>query len=350
MVRDNALRVVVVAPPFHEVPPQAYGGTELVCALLTEALIDRGHDVTLVAAGRRRTRARFLQTFPEPWPEGTELDASVEVLHAARAAELLETMEVDLIHDHTLAGPLTAGMRRAPTLATVHAAVTGPESRGDVFRALGRWAPLVAISDAQRRGAPELNWVATVHNGIDVDAYPFREAKEDFVLFLGRLSPHKGVGLAVHAAAAAGRRLVLAGSFTVPSEELYFERELRPLLGSAVHWLGEVGRNEKKSLLSRACCLLFPVRWEEPFGLVLVEALACGTPVVALRAGSVPEILADGTTGIICDDPSELPKAIAAAERLRPADCRADARRRFGVDRMAAAYENVYSRVASMPQ
>jgi glycosyltransferase involved in cell wall biosynthesis len=341
--------VAVVAPPFYEVPPHTYGGTELVCALLAEALLDRGHDVTLVGAGTARTRARFLATFAEPWPEGTELDASIQILHAARAAELLETVDVDLVHDHTMAGPLTTPLRKAPTLATVHAAVTGPESQGDLFRALGRWTPLIAISEAQRRTAPDLNWIATVHNGIDVDSHPFRDAKEDFVLFLGRLSPHKGVGLAVGAAAAAGRKIVLAGGFSVPSEEAYFERELRPLLGPTVEWVGEVAQDKKKSLLSRAACLLFPVRWEEPFGLVLVEALACGTPVVALRAGSVPEILVDGTTGIICDDPSELPGAIAAAELLRPADCRADAHRRFGMDRMAEAYETLYRRVGSRP-
>jgi glycosyltransferase involved in cell wall biosynthesis len=335
------MRIAIVAPPFYEIPPRAYGGTELVCGLLAEGLVRRGHDVTLVSCGGSRTSAQHLTTFSEPQPEGTESDTLIQTVHAARAAALLETAQLDLVHDHTLVGPLTAGLRNVPTLVTVHGAMGGPDSQADLFRSLSRWTSLVAISASQRQHAADLNWVATIHNGIDIDAYPFQGTKEDFVLFLGRMSPHKGVHLAVEAAAAAGRRLILAGSSSVPSERAYFQ-QLQPHLGSDVEWLGAVGTAEKMSLLSRAACVLFPACWQEPFGLVMVEALACGTPVVALRAGAVPEILVNRTTGIIKDDPSELAEAIAAAADLDPAACRADARRRFSAERMVEAYERLY--------
>lgn len=339
------LRVAVVAPPFYEVPPLGYGGTELVCFLLVEGLVDRGHDVALVAAGPNRTRARFVGTFDVAQPEDASSAAEVEIVHAARADAALEELDVDLVHDHSRAGPLTARGRRVPTVATVHGAVAGPDSQAELYAALGRLAPLVAISDAQRRGAPELPWIATVHNGIPVGDYPFRADKEDYVLVLGRISAHKGVHLAIDAAAAAGRRVVVAGSWTVPTERAYFDEHVRPRLGTGVEWLAEVGGEEKRDLLARAACLLFAAEWEEPFGLVLVEAMACGTPVVALGAGAVPELVVDGETGILCDRPSELAAGIEAARRLDPGRCREHAQERFDVERMIAGYEAVYRRV-----
>jgi glycosyltransferase involved in cell wall biosynthesis len=339
------LRVAVVAPPFYEVPPSTYGGTELVCYLLVEALVDRGHDVTLVASGGDHTRARFVRTFPQRQPEGTESEATVEVLHAARAAAYLEAADVDVVHDHTRAGPLTAVGRRTPTIVTVHAPVAGPGSQVEMFRALGRHVSLVAISKTQRQSAPDLNWAGTVYDGIRVDEYPFRADKEEFVLYLGRFSAQKGVHLAVDAARTARRRLVVAGKWTVPSERAYFEEQVRPSLGPETKWVGEVGPAEKKDLLSRASCLLFPAQWDEPFGLVMVEAMACGTPVVALRAGSVPELVVDGETGVVCDRASGLPEAIVAAGRLDPARCRAHVSRHFDVAQMVDGYEAIYRRL-----
>jgi glycosyltransferase involved in cell wall biosynthesis len=338
------LRVAVVAPPYYEVPPISYGGTELVCALLVDGLVERGHDVTLVAAGPDHTRARFIQTFAEPQPEDSDDKAAVEVLHAARAATSLATLEVDLVHDHTLAGALTASARAVPTLVTVHGPVGGPGSQVDTYRTLGRWAGLVAISNGQRRDAPDLNWAGTVPNGIRVDDYPYREDKDDVALFLGRMGPEKGVELAVEAARLAGLELILAGSWTVREERTYFEKRVRPILGRGVEWVGEVGGSAKKELLAKAACLLFPARWHEPFGLVIVEAMACGTPVVALRAGSVPELVSEGKSGVLCDRPSELAAAIDAARRLDPTSCRAHAAQRFGADRMVAGYDALYRR------
>jgi glycosyltransferase involved in cell wall biosynthesis len=345
---STRLRVAVVAPPFYEVPPLGYGGTELVCFLLVEGLVDRGHDVVLVAAGPNRTRARFVATFDEPQPEDATSAGEVEIVHAARTAAALEGLNVDVVHDHSRAGPLTARSRPAPTIATAHGAVSGPDSQAELYAALGRFASLVAISDAQRRGAPELPWIATVHNGIPVSEYPFRAEKEDYVLVLGRISAHKGIHLAIDAAATAGCPVVLAGNWTVPAERAYFDEHVRPRLGSGVEWRGEVGGAEKRELLAHASCLLFAAEWDEPFGLVLVEAMACGTPVVALRAGAVPELVFDGETGILCDGPAELAAGIEAARGLDPARCREHTRARFGVERMVAGYEAVYRHVLAV--
>jgi glycosyltransferase involved in cell wall biosynthesis len=279
------LRIAMVAPPWFEVPPQGYGGIEAVCAGLVDRLVARGHRVTLIGAGRDRTAADFVATFSEP-PSVRLGEPVPEVLHSAAVARVLAEVEVDLVHDHTLAGPLLAAGRPVPTVVTAHGPVEG--EFGDYYRHLGDWVGLVAISDAQRRSAPDLPWLATVYNGIDVDAYPFREAKDEYVLFLGRFSADKGAHLAIDAARASGRPIVLAGKCSEPAERAYFLREISPRLGPDVWLFGEAGAADKRELLARACCLVFPVCWKEPFGMVLIEALACGTPVVALNRGSVP--------------------------------------------------------------
>ena len=336
------LRVAVVAPPWFEVPPQGYGGIEVMCAGLVDRLVARGHQVTLIGAGRDRTAADFVATFPEP-PSVRLGEPVPEVLHAA--ARVLDELEVDLVHDHTLAGPLLAGGRPVPTVVTAHGPVNG--ELGDYYRQLGDRVSLVAISDAQRRSAPDLPWTATVHNAVDVEAYPFRDDKEGFVLFLGRFGPDKGPHLAIDAARAAGRSIVLAGKCSEPAEREYFLEEVSPRLGPDVWLFGEAGAAAKRELLSRARCLVFPVCWEEPFGMVLIEALACGTPVVGVRRGSVPEIVIDGVTGVVCDQPAELADGVQAAGRLDPRKCRGDARDRFGLATMVAGYEAVYRRLAA---
>jgi glycosyltransferase involved in cell wall biosynthesis len=207
---------------------------------------------------------------------------------------------------------------------------------------------LIAISDAQRRTAPDLDWCATVYNAIDAAGFPFREDKEDWVLFLGRCTPDKGMHLAIDAARAAGRKIVLAAKCTEPAETAYFETEIKPRLGPDAEWLGEVGGEQKKDLLSRARCLLFPIQWEEPFGMVMIEAMACGTPVVALRRGSVPEVVTCGVTGMVCNDPAELADAINAVGTIDPAACRNDVLTRFHPEAMAAGYEKAYQRALAV--
>ncbi len=336
------MHIAMVAPPWFSIPPEAYGGIEEVVAGLTRALVARGHLVTLVGAGPDETPARFLRTYREP-PSDRLGDPVPEILHAAAAARLIAGLDADVVHDHTLAGPLTALGRRIPTVATMHGPVEGETA--EYYRQLGDAVSLVAISAAQRASAPDLNWVGTVGNGLDVESYPFREDKEDWVLFVGRFVEDKGAHLAIDAARAAGRHIKLAGKVNQPAEQEYFEQAVRPRLGPDTEYVGEVDAAGKRELYAAAACLLFPIRWPEPFGMVMIEAMACGTPVVALRSGSVPEVVVDGTTGVICESTGELTAGIAQAERLRAADCRAHVAEHFSLTAMAEGYEKVYRKL-----
>lgn len=335
----RALKVAIVAPPWFEIPPRGYGGIEWMCYWLAEGLVAAGHDVTVIGAGRKHTSARFVATFPEP-PTAKLGEPSLDFLHAAKAARILESLRPDVVHDHTQAGPLVAPGREIPTVVTVHGPANG-DSAG-YYRALNSSVSLVAISESQRRAASRLHWASTIHNAIPVHAYPFQSVKEEFALFLGRMSPEKSPHLAIDAAREAGVPIVLAAKRNEIAEHRYFEAEIRPRLGSDTEWIGEADAATKKDLLARARCLAFPIQWTEPFGIVMVEALACGTPVVALRRGSVGEVVVDGVTGFICDKPGELAEAIRKADQIDPAACRGEAKLRFDISRMVLDYEKVY--------
>ncbi|MGH3717302.1 MAG: glycosyltransferase family 4 protein [Pseudonocardiaceae bacterium] len=339
-VDAQPLRIAMIATPYFTVPPVGYGAVETVVADLVDPLVDRGHHVTLIGAGWHGTRAqRFIASYAVP--PGERLGEPLpEVMHAAHAARALEEYDIDVVHDHTLAGPLSARGRLTPTVATVHGPVNG--ELGDYYRALGDTMRLVAVSHAQRAGAPDLPWIGTVHNAIRADTFPFQAAKENFVLFLGRFNPDKAPHLAIDAARAAGLPIILAGKCSEPHERSYFTREIQPRLGPDTTLFGIADATAKRDLLARACCLVMPVCWDEPFGLVMVEAMACGTPVVALRRGAVPEIVVPGRTGIIVDHPWELAGAITLARALDPAACREHVETSFTVQTMAAGYEAVY--------
>ncbi|MBD0292187.1 MAG: glycosyltransferase family 4 protein [Jiangellaceae bacterium] len=336
------LRVAVVAPPWFDVPPRGYGGIEAVLADLVDALIERGNDVTLIGAGTDLTKAQFIQTFDTP-PSERLGEPFPEVVHAARVAKILQTLDVDVVHDHSLAGPLLAFGGEVPTVVTVHGPVDS--DLRDYYGSFGRALSLVAISNQQRRNAPELNWRGTVHNALHVQDFQYQADKEDWILFLGRSTADKGMHIAIDAARAAGRRIVLAAKCIEPAEKDYFRTEIEPRLGPDTEWLGEVGVDQKKDLLARARCLLFPIQWDEPFGMVMIEALASGTPVVATRRGSVPEVVVDGVTGLVCDDVAELPWALDEVERIEPELCRKDVDDRFSPHVMAAGYERVFRSV-----
>jgi len=342
----GALRIVLVAPPYFSIPPAAYGGIEAVVADLADALVDRGHKVTLIANGRSGTKADFVslsaQTVAhrlgEPFPE---------VAHAAAVsgviARMAERGEVDVVHDHTLTGPLNAPFYSTfgvPTVITAHGPVTGDML--DLYRTLGKEVFLVAISDRQRELAPDLNWIGTVHNAIRVGTFPYRTAKRNYALFLGRFHPEKAPHLALAAAHAAGMPLVLAGKCNEPAEKAYFKREIRPRLTASDYMYGMADAAQKRKLLAEARCLLFPVQWEEPFGMVMIEAMACGTPVVALRGGAVAEVVEHGRTGLICDQPEDLAKALLEVDRIDPAACRSRVESLFDVDRLGSGYESIY--------
>ena len=344
---SRPLHVAMVAPPYFSIPPEGYGGVESVVAGLVDGLVDRGHRVTLLATGEHATRAqRFIRTWDEP-PTDQLGEALPEVVNAARVADLIGAgTDYDVVHEHTLAGPLLARGRRAPTLVTVH----GPMNElGDVYRPLGADVSLVAISENQRSSAADLNWVGTVHNAIDVSSFPFRDHKDDYVLFLGRFHETKGPHLAIDAARAAGVRILLAGKCAEPPEQEFFDAEIAPRLGPDAVYVGDADSTEKRRLLAGARCLVFPILWDEPFGMVMVEAMACGTPVVAFPNGSVPEVVVDGSTGIIVEREADLAAAIDRASALDPADCRRDVEKRFSIEAMTAGYEEAYRAVCLRP-
>jgi glycosyltransferase involved in cell wall biosynthesis len=343
------LRIALVAPPYFDIPPKGYGGTEAVVADLANALVKRGHRVTLLGAGAPGTAARFVPLWDRPDSErlGQPYPEIMHALRVRRAIErLVDTDGVDIVHDHTFAGPLNIPLYKTlglPTVVTVHGPID--EDLYPYYRELGDDVGLIAISDRQRELAPDLNWVGRVHNSLAIDDWPFRAEKGDYALFLGRYAPYKGAHLALQAAHQAGLPLVLAGKCSEPAEQVYFDEQVRSLLTEDDHVFGQADAVSKRKLLAEARCLLFPIQWEEPFGMVMIEAMACGTPVVALRGGAVQEVLVDGVTGIVCDRPDELPAAIAKAQTLDPAACRRHVAANFGVGRFGSGYEQIYRSV-----
>jgi glycosyltransferase involved in cell wall biosynthesis len=345
-VGAQRMHVAMISPPYYDVPPKAYGGIEAVVADLVDALVARGHKVTLIGAGEHATRAQqFVTTYDvgqadrlgEPMPE---------LVHAAKVAAIIDSLDADVVHDHTMAGPLMARGRLTPTVVTAHGPVLGDS--GEFYRALGGTAHLVAISNTQRSRAPDLPWAGTVHNAIRVETFPFRADKEDYAFFLGRFHPEKAPHLAIDAARAAGMPIIMAGKCSEPIERAYFEREIKGRLGPDVSIVGVADMITKRRLLASAACMLFPICWEEPFGLVVIEAMACGTPVVALRRGAVPELIVHGQTGVLVDQPDELADGIAQARSLDPAACRKHVEASFTVEVMAEGYEAVYRQILTM--
>jgi glycosyltransferase involved in cell wall biosynthesis len=339
----SGLRIAMISTPWYPLPPPAYGGIEAMCAGLVDTLVERGHEITVIGVGPPGTAGQYLATNDKPeWKRLGHVGP--EVLHAARTARLLEGLDVDIVHDHSTAGPLQAGQRTVPTVVTAHGSVGG--ENGQYYGEIDDTVSLVAISRAQREQAPNLSWAGLVHNAVRTTDFPYAGRKQNHVVFLGRLSPEKGAHLAIRAAREAGFPIILAGPCGSQADQRYFDDRVRPLLGTDARWIGEVDFAAKVDLLANARCMVFPIEWEEPFGMVMIEAMACGTPVVALRRGSVPEIIADGVTGFIRDRPEELAEAIRDTEGLRPADCRRRVRRSFDVGRMAAGYEAIYRRLA----
>jgi glycosyltransferase involved in cell wall biosynthesis len=337
----------MVVPPWFEVPPEGYGGLEMITAALIDGLVDRGHEVTLFGAGNRTvTKARFVSTtgelqaprLGEPMPG---------LLHIARVNRLIRDRDFDVVHDHTTEGPLTAPGRAVPTVVTVHGPATG--EYGDYLEALGSTVDLVAISESQRRQSPELAWTATVHNALasnEIEGGP--PTPDGPVLWLARFTPDKGPDLAVQACRAAGVPLVLAGKANEDDEVRYLDEEIRPLLDGRVDLVLNPDRPTTRRLLREVRCLIMPIRWPEPFGMVMIEAMAAGTPVVGLREGAVPELVRDGVTGWLADDPGQLPDLLCRVGELDPAACVQDVRDRFSAPVMARRYEQVYLSAGSM--
>jgi glycosyltransferase involved in cell wall biosynthesis len=338
------MRIAQIAPLHESVPPRLYGGTERIVSWLTEELVRRGHEVTLFASGDSVTRGRLVSCAPRALrldPECVDPLAHhvVQLERLARRAE-----DFDVIHNHADYLPFTL-LRRlgVPHVSTLHGRLDIPDLRPlyDEYREV----PLISISDAQRRPLPGLAWRATIHHGLPPRLHSLRAAPGEYLAFLGRISPEKGVVQTIEIARLAGLPLRIAAKVAAADRE-YHEREVQPLLGGDVELVGEIADEDKDDFLGRAAALLFPIAWEEPFGLVLIEAMACGTPVVAFRRGSVPEVIEPGVSGFIVETVEEAVAAVEQARALSRPAVRAAFEARFTAGRMAADYERVLERVA----
>ncbi|MBV9126731.1 MAG: glycosyltransferase family 4 protein [Verrucomicrobia bacterium] len=333
----------MLAPISWRTPPRHYGPWELVTSLLTEALVARGVEVTLFATADSLTKAKLEAVAPRGYSEEPPLDAKVwECLHIAHVFEQARAGKFDLIHNHFDFLPLSyTGLCDTPMVTTIHG--FSSERILPVYERYNgtRGGHYVAISDADR--SPRLDYLATIHHGIPVEQFTFHPEHGEYLLFYGRIHPDKGAAEAVAVARESGRRLLLAG---IIHDQVYFDREIAPHLdGDRIRYLGHVGPSERDALLGGALALLHLINFEEPFGLSVVEALACGTPVLARPRGSLPELIRDGRNGYLVDSVEETAALLDRVPLLNRAAIRRDATARFSVDRMAEAYLAAYARV-----
>ncbi|MET0508294.1 MAG: glycosyltransferase family 4 protein [Burkholderiaceae bacterium] len=340
------MRIAQVAPLFETVPPTAYGGTERVVSYLTETLVEMGHEVTLFASGDSQTAAQLVPVVESSLrldPRGPDW----LIWHTVMLDQVFaQAPDFDVVHFHVdcLHYPL---VRQCPTpcLTTLHGRLDLPDLAPlhRHFREQG----LVSISNSQRRPLAESRWLATVHHGLPPDLYRFHPEPSDYFAFVGRISPEKRVDRAIRIAQAAGVKLRIAAKVD-RADQQYFEREIAPLLDHPlVDFVGEIGESQKGEFIGNARALLFPIDWPEPFGLVMIEALACGTPVIAWRCGSVPEVIDHGISGFIVDD---IDGAIDAARRVDALDrrvCRDVFEQRFTAHQMASRYVEVYAALSA---
>ena len=338
------MRIAQIAPPWFSVPPAGYGGIEWVVSLLADGLAEHGHDVTLYASGGSLTKANLVSFFAEP-PGGAHIGEQwFDVMHAAAAYRDAHTF--DVVHDHSgMIGPAIGAYAGVPVVHTLH----GPfvERAERFYRLISGRVSLVAISEAQRAFVPDLSYAGTVYNGVDLSRLPFREQKEDFLLFLGRINREKGPEIAVEAAKRTGRRLVLCVKKSETHEQEYWDTHVMPRLTGDEEIIGEVTSEEKAELLSRASGVLFPIQWPEPFGLVMTEAMACGTPVIAYALGAAPEVIADGRTGFLVNTFEEFCERIGRLHEIDPHACRKHVEHRFSAEKMVEGYERVFDAVLS---
>ena len=341
------MRIAQIAPLYESVPPRLYGGTERIVSYLTEQLVARGHDVTLFASADSRTAARLVPGSPR----ALRLDHAVvdSVAHHVAALRAVQDRagEFDIIHNHIdyLPFPL-ASMWQTPMVTTLHGRLDLPDLI-PVFTAYPD-VELISISNSQREPFPHALWRGTVYHGLPPELYTTGDGRGGYLAFLGRISPEKRVDSAIRVAEAAGIPLKIAAKID-RTDVAYYESVIRPLIAgsSYAELVGEIGEKDKARFLGDARALLFPVDWPEPFGLVMIEALACGTPVISRRRGSVPEVIDEGVTGFICADERAMIEAVAALDRLDRERCRRVFEDRFSVARMTDAYVRIYETVVA---
>lgn len=336
-MQHRCMRILIVAPPVITVPPVSYGGSEAMIDLLARGCAAAGHDVLL------DTTADSTCPVPRRWyfdrAQGLRAGSAVELRHVIHAYE--KAGEFDIVHDHTLLGPLVAARSTDTPVVTTNRNPFDDGSRS-VYRAVADRVPVIAISQAQARGAGDVPIARVIHHGIDVGSFPFDPAPSDYLVFLGRMSPTKGVHRAARVARAAGARLVIAAKMRQPDERRYFDEHVRGLLDDRIVYAGEVGGREKRELLAGARALVNPIRWPEPFGLVMIEALACGTPVVTFPSGAAPEIVHHGVTGFLCSDEADMVRRLGSVDRLDRRACRTSVEQLFSSEQMVSDHVELY--------
>jgi glycosyltransferase involved in cell wall biosynthesis len=339
------MRILQIAPLWERVPPPAYGGTEAVVGLLADELTREGHDVTIAASGDSQTCARLHSVYPRSLRTAEDLKDRSPYDWAHVASALAMARDFDIVHNH--AGELAMAMSAlvpVPVLTTVHC-LTTPDTEFVWNRYRGYYN---TISRAQRHALPvprHARFAGHVYNGIDVESFPFQATKNDDLLFLSRIAPEKGPHIAIEVARRAGRRLLMAGKVD-QYDRAFFHEVIEPEIdGEQIVFLGEADAAQKRELYREAGCVLMPLQWEEPFGLVIPEAMACGTPVVALRRGSAPELIRHGVTGYVVDTVEEMVESIPLTSAIDPFACRQHVRDRFSPAIMGAGYIAVYERI-----
>ncbi|MGH9149745.1 MAG: glycosyltransferase family 4 protein [Acidimicrobiales bacterium] len=338
------MRIAIIAPPWTPIPPQLYGGIELVVDRLAVGLQAAGHEVMLYATGD--------STCPVPtqWhlakAEGQRIGQVVpELRHLMHAYDAVAGY--DIVHDHTVAGPVYAA-GRFPDLKVV-TTIHGPfnDELTDIYQRIAGQVPIIGISRAQHRAAPHVPVAGVIHHGIDAADFPFGRGDGGYCLFLGRMAHEKGAHRATEAAHKAGVPLIIAAKMREPWEIEYFETFVEPYLNDEIQYLGEVPHERKLELLAGASCLLFPIRWNEPFGMVMIEAMACGTPVLAFAEGAAPEVVEHGRTGFLCNDLEDMVGAIGQVPTLDRANCRAAVEGYFSTRRMVEEHLRLFEEIVA---
>lgn len=347
MKGEKRMKILLIAPPWISVPPNGYGGVEWVVALIADELAKRGKDVVLFATGDSSTNAQLRYVFPEAQTSklgklGMTIYDSMQVSGAFEIAD-----EFDIVHDHS--GFLAVAFKhriKTPMLHTLHGSFNDSTSQ---FYAHFKDACFYnAISEYQRNCLPILNYMDTVYNAIDVKNFPFSEEKEDYLIMVSRVSPSKGTHLAIEVAKKLGEKLVLVGKIDPEAIE-YYDAMIKPHIdGKQIVFTGEVDEKEKRDLLKRAKCFIFPIQWPEPFGLVMAEAMACGTPVVALRNGASPEVIGSGGLGFVVDTLDEMIASVKKASSIDSKACRQHVLDNFSPEKMTDKYEQNYRKILEL--
>ncbi len=336
------MRIAVLSPISWRTPPLHYGPWESVVSLLTEELVHMGLDVTLFATGDSQTSGKLVAVCPRPYSEDRSVDPKVaECLHVSEIFE--RAAEFDIIHNHFDFLPLTySRLVETPVITTIHG-FSSP-SIVPVYTKYNDRGHYVAISDSDK--SPELDYIATIHHGIDIAQFPFSGAEGEYLLFFGRIHPDKGVYEAIKVAQRIGMKLVIAG---IIQDQDYFAARVEPYVdGKTVEYLGSVGPDQRADVLGHALALLHLISFDEPFGLSLIESMACGTPVIAFDRGSMPEIIRDGETGYIVEDIEHAVNAVASVQSIDRSACRKDVEQRFSHTRMARDYVDVYEKILNL--